>query len=280
MATKIIQIGFVLLPLMWISPGLPVRGQLIFFMAIALAVISVALKNNWLKAFGCYIALSVIGSWMLAMYYPKAGLRAFLTTDQAIYLTCGYVLLVFISISNIDTETFYKWICIGAIVQCLIAIPQQFEIFPFVWFMNFIGIRTINPLVSKAVGTLQNSNFFSAYIAISLPFFFRKKWRWFIPVIVVHLLLSASTTAVISAAIGTVVVFNIWWVLILGLIGAYAFAWYDGTMSKLIVSELLEQSPRLGFWKEAMGNIKTVKEFLFGHGLGFSWGRGFNLHNE
>lgn len=243
-------------------------------MMIALAAVSSQIKNIWLRCFGYYIAIWVILSWVFVLFNPKFGRIAFLTTDQALYIICGYVILFLIINSKYKVEQFYKWICIATIIQCLIAIPQQFGVFPYVWFLG-LGLDVKNPIVNLAVGTLENGNFFAAFIAISLPFFFRKYWCFFIPVILVHLALSAATTAVISALVGVVVVFNCWWMLIIALIAGNVFAYFDGTIWKII-----GESARFEFWKECLGNIKTVPEAIFGHGLGSDWGQRFQLHNE
>lgn len=275
MLTKIIQIGLVLLPLLWISPGRPRHGQLIVFMMIALAAVSSQIKNIWLRFFGYYIATWVVVSWVVTLFNPKFGIIAFLTTDQATYILAGYIILLLVINSNEKIEFFYNWICVAVIAQCLIAIPQQYGCFPYVGFLNYIGLKTTNPVANLAVGTLENGNFFAAFIAISLPFFFRKYWCYFIPVIVYHLVLSTTTTAVVAALVGVVVLYNTWWVVIIAIIAGNIFAYSDGTLS-----QVLGKSARVDFCKECIGNIKTIPQLIFGHGLGVSWGQGFPLHNE
>lgn len=274
---SLFSIGVALLPLCWISPGHPRSGQLVTFMCIGLVAASCKLKNIWLRVLGCYISIWIVVSWLFLTFNPtNKGLLvvAFSTTDTLTYVLCGFVILRAI----IELPRSEKWywsiengICIGAIIQSLIAVPQYFDVFPFIWFLNYIGIHAGNP-VPMVVGTLENTNFFSAYLAISLMLFFRRRWCWFIPIIVSHLVLSNTSSSVVAVLFGTLVYFNIWWVWVICIGSGVVYGWYDDMFS--VHSSLTE---RIKFWSICLNNVKYP---IWGHGVGASWGHKWLLWNE
>jgi len=237
-------------------------------MIIALVLIASRINNIWIRLFGFYIAVwLIVLKFFLMFNFDKDLTRiSILTQQQSIYIMCGLIVILFVIETNIKLE---NWICVSAIIQSLIVIPQYVGFFPFIELLRFLGRDITNP-VPILVGTLENCNFLSAYIAISLPFFFRKRWCLFIPVIVVHLIFCKSSSATIAALIGSIIYFNIWWIWVLCGLGVIAYGWYDNLFSTGL-------NERLRFWIQCLSNVKHP---IWGHGIGSSWGNIFYLHNE
>jgi len=110
-----------------------------------------------------------------------------------------------------------------------------------------------------------------------LPFFFRKGWKKFIPLLVITLIPldpnAASAGAVGSAIAGAVVYYGTWQIVaVLGLAGV-AFFIYD--------YESIFNGPRLEWWSMAFAkSTASARAFLFGYGPGVKTGLPHPLHNE
>lgn len=264
----LIGIAIPLLPFFWVSNGRPRYGELAGFMIIALIMISAQIKNIWIRLFGFYIAVWLIVSKIFLMFFfdQEFATIAIITMQESTYIMCGLIIILFVTNTDIKFE---NWICISVIIQSLIAIPQYFGIFPFLELLRYAGLNIINP-IPDVIGTLENSGFYASYIAISLPLFFRKRWCWFIPVIVVHLIFCKSSSATIAALIGVIFYLNIWLVWILCGVGVIAYGWYDNLFTTGLDN-------RFAFWKAC---ISAVKHPWYGHGVGAQWGIRVYLHNE
>jgi hypothetical protein len=289
---RILQIGFLLLPFMWLSTGRPAYGQFIWAIILVIAALSACFENRWIRWFGFYIAAWVLAIQLFRVFLPNdPTIRhvSFNVCNRSMYILIGLCVLYFVTRSRSRTETWLNWICAAAVVQCIVAIPQQFGVYPWIDLLNFAGFSVSNVSSSMAVGTLENVNFFSGFIAIASPLFFRSspislawpksrviriRWWFFIPLIAFHLLLSRTATAVAAASVAVMVIFPSVWIWAGMAAAAMLFAWHDGTLTRIMYG-----APRFEFWKEAMGNIGAW-QWPFGHGLGISWGKDFNLHND
>jgi hypothetical protein len=310
MTDRIIQAGYILLPMFFflVPPGFASGtlkasdGHIAAFMIFAFIVAGAQARNVWVKAFGWYVAFYICFFEFLILFKPF-GIVVFRHGWITIFEHCVYIFFGFffyneIANSHSKIENYYDAICIGAVVQIIHGLPQIFNYWPYFEFLNWIGIHVTNP-VPAAVGTLVNQNFFSAYLSISLIFClrsrryaitirpmrripglktgrmasFRINWRWFIPFIVIHLLLSKTSTAVASAVAGVIVYYGALWVIIIPvLIVGAVFIWADGSV---FVSE------RYQFWMEALRNYRLdTVHLLIGHGPGISWGKQWHLHND
>jgi len=240
-------------------------------MIIALVMVSAKIENIWIRLFGFYIAVWLLVLKLFLMFHFDKDLLkiSILTQQESTYIMCGLIVILFVTESKIKLE---NWICVSAIIQSLITIPQYFGFFPFIELLRFLGRDITNPNPMLA-GTLENFNFIAAYLAISLPFFVRRKWCWFIPVIAIHLIFCKSSSAMIAALIGTVIYFNVWWVWILCGIGIVSYGWFDNLFS----SGYSTLDERFLFWKQC---LNSVKHPVWGHGVGSSWGTRTYLHNE
>ena len=257
-----------LLPFFWVSSGRPRYGEIAGFMIIALIMASAQVRNLWIRFFGYYVAVWLIVSKLFLMFSfsQEFATIVIITMQESTYIMCGLIVIIFVTETDIKLE---NWICVSAIIQSLIAIPQHFGVFPFMELLSYAGLNIVNP-VPGAIGTLENTGFLAAYIAISLPFFFRRRWCWFVPVIVVQLIPLKASTAVIGAVIGVAVFWNAWWVIAVLSIVALGYVWYDNLFTTGLDN-------RFAFWKMCISNVKNP---WYGHGVGAQWGVRAYLHNE
>jgi len=129
----------------------------------------------------------------------------------------------------------------------------------------FTGLLISQFLTKKPIiGTLTNRNESSAFLALSLVCFFRKRWVFFIPFILVGLILCRSCTGILGAIVGIVVyVFFAWNILsfivcIITVIAAgISFVFYVDTPTIF---------QRVRVWKELI--IVYKDSWLFGFEFG------------
>ncbi len=247
------------------------QGQLngLLFLIVLASVLS--MPHNWLKIIG----LMTVG-W-LGFAYSAAFVSNFPSgpfVDAALIILCG--VLVYLTIFNsAHPISFYaNLICISAVIQAGLAIIQ------YLWFdpistviSSVISVRGEMPFRTP-VGTLGNPNFLGAYLAISIPFFFRSGWLWFIPMVACGLFISNTATAVVAAILGTAYFFGGWtWVCL----GMFPAALYFASLS----GHNMSGGQRLDFWADAVRQVcKTPTSFLFGYGPGVTWQEGNQLHSE
>lgn len=107
------------------------------------------------------------------------------------FLSFGFL---YILSTNVEKpEILYDVICISAI---LCVIWQTLQLY---------GWWVMMPPAFSYVGLLSNTNETSAFLAISLPCFFRGRWKWFIIVILAGLFLGRSVGGVVAASLAGLV---------------------------------------------------------------------------
>ena len=215
--------------------------------------------------------------------------------SQVTFLVIGLSIYVAVLRSRLRNETFYNIICISAIAQALLGIIQIWNCDPVIWALSrFVEIkRQLDETVS--CGTLGNPNFLVAYLAICLPFFFRKRWVYFIPMLAVLFLRSRTSAAVVPAILAIPIYYwNVqlplirfevlrrkfsvrpkWLVVFGGCLAAMGYAVYDGNI--FVYTEI---NQRYQLWWEVLQQFKAVKHWVFGFGPGSPWGHKFPMHND
>lgn len=281
MTDRIIKIGFILTPLFWfyismntLNGGylLPRQGQFVAMMCVAIAALGWMSNNKWIRAFSLYAVAWVVFAnvYALCVPDPRFVVGATDARDFARHLMVALAIYVAITRVEVETETWFNFICIGAVVQSLVALPQYFGVYPDYQLIGWTGIQT-EQRIALVIGTMENSNFFAAYLAISLPFFLRRNWFYFIPVILFHLAMSWTFTAWVAAVAGL-------WSFV-GLRGwpvaAAAFLLF------VYIKPHVFQNARWDDWYLALQNYHpnwfTVP---FGHGPYAFWGKLQALHND
>jgi hypothetical protein len=198
---------------------------------------------------------------------------ALMIQARTILVILGILLYMAVSETTGSIESYYNTICLSAIIQSVIAIPNYWHVYPYDSFLAWIGVPIDIP-ADMIVGTLENSGFFAIYLAICLPFFFRPRWRFFIPVVLFHLAMTHSSTAVFSATVGVIAYTGLSWkVIIPAIVAGGLFTWKDGIGPSIMV--------RFEFWAKCLRNYHLNPiNIIFGHGIGSSWGENYNLHND
>jgi len=152
--------------------------------------------NVWI---GLFFALSSISAFFPVNTALSDKAHLFVTYGAAWYAFC---------VKSLNSEKATRWmlntICIIALVNCSLLIMQGiFQFDPL--------HRTIKPVWGASydsvpnVGLMSCTNGASVMLAVCMPAFFRKKWFWFIPVVVLGLILTTTfigPLAVASALIG------------------------------------------------------------------------------
>jgi len=291
MKDLITAIMFLVLPFVFLSPGLIWKSQLLFFLICPVFIIALSLKNVWIKAFLLYASAWQILVFCLA--YNKAGINP------------GYGLSVILALMS--GAIIFKFVSEGNLSQC------GFN--PFANFMALF-IKVKENLPGHLVGSLGNRNYLAAFIAISIPCFIG--WRTFRigkvsvnPALIgififLAFCLSPGTLAAIiglafllsynlplwkrlvamSAAVKVAAIFAACYVLITGN-HLQEFTDLPGQLNELIttgkftVDPFLSDVGRFAMWMMAFSQLITSWALMvFGFGPGAFWGREYSMHGE
>lgn len=264
------------IPYMVLTRGLLHGSHHLALVLFAAVMVGMLAGNAWISAFMVYLTGREVFLFLGAINgNPGAAIAGL---DVMVYLIAGLLFFVAARYSSLKLSTFYNFVCAGAILQAVIAALQFFGVDVMLMVLNLFVPARGRLVDGTLLGTLGNPNFLAAYLAISLPFFFRRGWAWFILPIVLILLGSNTTSAVVPAIIGAV------W-----------FYWdrYSGIRPTIIAGALLPailyvttmdvpfwESPRWGFWMQAMEQLDTTGKILFGLGPGAAWAQKWPLHSE
>ncbi len=288
MRDYVIFLLFLLLPFAFISPGILHGGQQFFLMISALIIIGMLCENKWIRVFLVYIALwqlylFVHGLIAIDLFAKRIDPQIKFGLIQTMFAVCGAVIYKGVIDSKIKLKHVYNIICVTAIIQSLLALSQMCGYDPVLAMLNLIVYTHAALPKTTVVGTLGNPNFLAAYLAISLPFFFRKYWCWFIPVIIFLFLFAKTSTAVFAVTVGCIIYFKnysfkVGKIKITGLIIGILFLVIG--VGYFINEAKVFTDPRYGFWLKAINNLKTIPNWIFGLGPAASWGYNYPLHNE
>jgi len=274
-----IRILFVLVPFGFLSGGLFTRSQTISFVLAVLMVYAVNMvKERALMLFGVYAVLWVIVQHLAALLNPALIPISGAAMNQAIFFIFAFAMYAAVSQSRVDNNSYYNAICIAAILQSLIGVLQVFGIDLVMIILPLFVDSIKDSQLGRAIGTLGNSNFYGGYIAISLPFFFRKHWKKFIPLLVFTLVplteAKISSAAIAAALTGVIVYYRFWWVIGVSLLVSIGVFIYD-------FESIISPSQRLAWWASTWHKIiASPKTFMFGYGPGVGTGYVFPIHNE
>ena len=277
-----LPIAFLLAPFAILSTGYIWTGQQIGLMIIFLVLMAGMIENRWLRGFLFYVIAWQTVLFVQAMIHPGMFQSAIASGyTQALFMTAGAMIYLTALKSKLPVSTFYNFICIAALIQILIAIPQRY--------MGFDLVRMALSLIAPTksiyttpvlVGTLGNSNYLAAFLAFSVPFFFRKWWIWSLPLVAVALYFSMSSAAVIAAIIvgGFFVAkkYRGWkWMLLSVAITVLLVAGYIMIDSPGFVNE------RFHIWTAAFNQVvQWPLGIAFGLGPGAAWAQNYPLHSE
>ena len=254
------------------------------FTILGLIVSITLIKNEWLSAFAVYCALWT--GFVLA-YIAKFPIVPMVIAQMAfnamMYVFISIIIFSAVTRSKLHNETFYNYICVSALIGAALGILQRVGIDPVLWILNYCWMRTesLSTIDSRAMtGLFGNNNFLAAYLAISLPFFFRCKWYYGLIAVVPVLYFCKTTSAMIPAIVGACFFFypilSIKWrvVSVLGAVSA-------GTLYAFFDHSPIHTNPRWSDWWFALDQIRfNIYTLIFGMGPGSGWGKTYPMHNE
>jgi hypothetical protein len=216
-------------------------------------------QNKYITIFCVYA-----GMWALI---PMLMVHQFAPTfmEGCLCILLGLIVYYFILVSEISKETILDLICISALLQATLSLMQYVGFDPVSTTIKcFMPVESRDVSFSTPVGTLGNPNFLASYLAISLPFFIRKRWEKAIPILCAALLVTKTTTAVVAAIAG---------------VGVYFFGWYGGLIGlacgSFILTGFAALKPfkfqgvyeRLSMWQGAIrATSSSWQTFLLGWG--------------
>ncbi len=280
----IVWILFLMVPFGYLSFGIVHEGHHLAILLASLVVAGMLAGNPWVFSFCTYLATWQVFLLIYGLLHPQVNPQVIMAgLDIVIFFLVGAVLYAAVAKSKIKKEVFYNAICAAAILQGTEAILQSWGFDPVMRLLS-LAVQTQQKIGVEAalVGTLGNNNFLAAFLAISLPFFFRKGWAWCVPVVLALIFFASTTSAFIPAILGTLWYFHKsvpkkWG------IGAIAGAvllivWYS-----IFQHSAFHSNPRWADWREAI-NIMRGGESLwlvfFGMGPASGWFQPYPLHNE
>jgi len=274
-------IGFILVPFVAIVGRIIHEGHRASMYLAGIVIVGAFIKNKWIRAFLWYWV-----AWVLLMMIMGGLGKLPLIDVQKSFLSAAYVafaLMFYLGMqeSKVKIERIYDVICIAAGIQALMAVGQMWNFDPFFQFIRLYANAQKQLSATEVTGSLGNNNFLAVYLAISFPFFFRKYWCYFIPVLLAVILVSLTSTAVVALMIGCTVFFNdkIKWRWIL--LATIPFIIYLCFIKASLTWNFTWDHDRFHWWKSAIVFWQqTWGSILFGFGPTMKWGKNFPIHNE
>lgn len=273
-----IRIGYTLLPLCFLSLGYINKGHHITLVLLALCFIARLINVLSVRYFFYYAA-----AWCFVLragvFFGVPGYKGDYAFIGILSITTAAIVYLAITKTKTPNYKFYNAICIAALFQTSLGTMQMFVFDPVLWAYNLF-VPTVQLIRYKIpVGTLGNPNFVAGYLAISIPFFFRAKWKWFLFPIILFMFLLQSTSGFLAVVAAFVVFFwndtwHKWPVVTFSILGAFVYAfWID--------SGEIFKNERIGFWQSTLKTIFSGPvSIIFGFGPKALTGYKFPLHNE
>jgi len=168
----------------------------------------------------------IFGAFLSLVFFNTVNFTAYTYISQFFSIAATLALgLQFRSVKKDYLYIILNGIAISCIIQCIFSVLPNFNIYLFDFYSMDVKVN-YQPFGS--VGTFDNQGSLGSYLAISLPVFFRKKWIFFTPVILICLYFTSATTPfiVLGAILGAYFFKNIakfYWILpIVGVLGTIA----------------------------------------------------------
>lgn len=212
------------------SIGLRTAKELFVEFGLIFAIAVYLIKNRWLRAGLIWVAICTI------VNYNK---WSFITLHLTTLYMVGYCIL---TAKDGWVEIAYDAIRVSVIIHLI-------------WMtMQLCGFDPIFTSTPQMVGFLDNPVLMSPYLAVTLPLFFKGKWRWVIPVIIAYAVLMKSTVGMVAVicAIGAYYMITRKWRLLIipGLVGAGILTFFLIKVDPLTQTVFAHPSPTV--WKETL----------------------------
>lgn len=230
-------------------------GSQAFVMAcVGFASLSFASGRRAVAALCLYIT-----AWLLYLYSGvSAGTIPQGAEIQAVDSVPLYMaalgLYVIVKRGRMSTRAWMNVICSTSLALSVLGILQ--------WY--FVG---------EATATLGCSNFLAAFLAVSAPFFFRRKWICALPVLLLCLAATKTSTAVLALCVAAGFYWRRWIGAVIACVPAVTYWMLFKTPKSLF--------DRLDFWADALSKVSgSWSSMLFGVGPGILWIPDGALHSE
>ncbi len=269
------------------------QGQVygLYLGAFVYAALGILLLNRILGLFLLFVA-GWFAYWISGHFVQQIHAGAVVAgIDALLFMICAMIIYEGIVKSEIEDETWFNVICGMALFQAVLGISQYQGFDPVGTAMSQvvdIGYGGFDP--KTPAGSLANTNYMGAFLAVSLSFFFRGKWRLAIPVIVYTLIIANCRTA--NIAVLTVATFyglrygsrltkslarRVRWEAFALVILAFAFVVYLMAMQNF--ASFMDRYNE--YWRAPLAVwLGSTKTFLFGVGPGITARANNYLHSE
>lgn len=231
--------------------------------------------NGWIRLAGLYLSCWIIYVLFTTFIGKHPPAWAMAMTEANLFVWAGMIFYLGVFNGSLKKSAWFNFICSVALAQAVLGILQWgFKIDPVRFLLEKVVVVMGQMDFSSPVGTLGNQNFLAAFLAISLPFFFRDKWKLCLPIIVFALTITHTTTAIGAAIIGVIFYFYGWKWACAGVIPA-------GIIFAIKYWGSLFTNARVEYWKNAWESTShSWQTLLFGWGPGVTWQSGNTLHSE
>ncbi len=298
----ILPAAFIILPFGFLSIGSFKEGQIITLVISAFAILAIKVKPLSLRLFCWYVAGWTAYRHIYKIYIdPHFGPAPNPALNAMLLIMAAMILYISVTESGFSRKWLFSVICGTVVFQALLGLGQTlgynpaFDILPSNFKNGLSGLT--------ATGTLGNQDYLMAFIAISLPLFFRKHWIFALILFIPILFISKVSTAVFAALIGTSAFF---WkgksfvsaagiTIFAAMLGMIYLTVIDNNIiikeskpvtttsplgEKKITEHKTIESARGDILKTATKQINTWPKIIFGLGPGSPWGGKGTLHNE
>ena len=177
------------------TPDLRFSLRLLFEMFVAISFACYLWETNkWMAMFLVLATISV-----LIPFYGSVPLVSHMAFVSVFFGMVIYYIIIK-TFTMRSAEYLYNAMCIIAIINLLYMGMQNLGCDPFFRHKDS---------VYQPVGLMLNLNLASALLAICFPAFLRKQWCWFMPAILLGLIMAKSSGGVLAVVVGTVFYFII-----------------------------------------------------------------------
>lgn len=172
------------------------------FLVSGAIILAYWIEDHWIRAFYLWATISVVMIYSTLAATGILGLATLhmSTVDSLVKLSVA--MIVFITATRIkkeNVEFVFNVFCVFILMQCVFFLLQHVGL-DIMRGVTYFTLASLNTVVFS--GTLGNPNFFAACVVITMPLFFRKRWVWCLPILIVCLMLARTSGAVAAVIVG------------------------------------------------------------------------------
>jgi len=237
---------------LYLAKNLALEWAVIAFIALLF------IKNWWIKGFVLWSLIATIVTYNKWSFFSLYIIVLFAVFYQVL---CDHI-------NHRNSVHLLNAICVLTLLQITWMVLEYCG----VWWLFTPKNKLMTPFtnLTYCVGFLANPNHSGAFLALALPAFFRKRWVWLLPIVLIGLVMARSSGAMVAGIIGTMVF--VWFIapkkrwLFVSLV-LFAGA---GLIWKYDLQSILSINTRLHAWKSVYMVTYWVGhwKWLWGWGMG------------